>query len=344
MQREREHPDRYSRREFALRMACSLPGARIGEASADEPKSRVAVVWARERKAGIDAALSLLTELPPPGARVILKASFNSAHPCPGSTHPETLAAVVKYLRGRGVEDLTLVERSGMGNTNQIWSRLQVPSLAKELGLTLVSLDELPPSAWRRERLDGSDWKRGVEVPRFLSGSASIVQVCNLKTHRFGGHFSASLKNCIGLIAKMSQDGAKYNYMSELHGSQQQRAMIAQVNQLYVPHFVVMDAMAVFVRRGPETGAVANPGIIAVSRDRVALDAFGVALLRLYGAGFPLDKGPIFDQGQIREAARLGLGVQSPEEIDFVTSDPAARRIVTRVSLILRREEEDEGG
>jgi len=56
----------------------------------------------------------------------------------------------------------------------------------------------------------------------------TLVQTCCLKTHRFGGHFTLSLKNSVGLAAKRVPEDS-YNYMSELHGSPHQRRMIAEI-------------------------------------------------------------------------------------------------------------------
>jgi len=68
-----------------------------------------------------------------------------------------------------------------------------------------------------------------------------------------------------------------------------------------------MDAMQVFVSEGPERGELAAPGVIAASRDRIALDAVGIALLRLYNAVFPGKLKDVFEQEQIKRAVELGL-------------------------------------
>ena len=155
--------------------------------------------------------------------------------------------------------------------------------------------------------------------PGLLNAETCVVQICNLKTHRFGGHFSASLKNSVGLIAKYSSQPPRYNYMTELHASPDQRSMIAEVNQIYAPRLVVMDAIQVFVNGGPERGDLAYPEMMAASRDRVAIDAAGVALLRLHGAGPPLSRGMVFEQEQLTRAIELELGAKSVQEIQFLT-------------------------
>jgi uncharacterized protein (DUF362 family) len=110
-----------------------------------------------------------------------------------------------------------------------------------------------------------------------------VVQTCCLKTHRFGGHFTLSMKNSVGLVAKRVPS-VMYDYMWELHSSPFQRQMIAEINQSYNLDFVLMDGIKAFVTGGPDLGKVVEPNLLLASHDRVAIDAVGVAILKLYGA------------------------------------------------------------
>ena len=141
-----------------------------------------------------------------------------------------------------------------------------------------------------------------------------VVQTCCLKTHRFGGHFTLSLKNSVGAVAKRVP-GEVYDYMWELHTSPFQRQMIAEINRHYSVDVVLMDGIRAFVNGGPEHGEVVEPNLMLASRDRVAIDAVGVAILRVYGATGDVGKGKVFELDQIRRAAELGIGVGSAKEI-----------------------------
>ena len=302
----------------------------------------VAIAKGADRSFTIGTVIQSLGEIDCQGKDVYLKASFNSADPYPASTHPEALATVVRILRERECRKVILVERSGMGRTREVWQRLGISDLAKELDLTLIALDDLAADAWRREELPGSHWKEGVEVPRFLQEGTCLVQICNLKTHRFGGHFSASLKNSIGLLPKYSPTNTSHNYMTELHDSLDQRLMIAEVNQIYSPSLVVMDASQVFIDGGPEAGNIASPEVALASRDRVAIDAAGAALLRIHGAGPPVGTTPVFEQEQIKRAVELNLGAASGEEIHFITSDRASANLAFQLRAILSQKSAEE--
>ena len=333
---------RLTRREFARQCSNALAGIAFLPAQAPDSNTPSPVALAKnpDRNSALKTVLEILGELDFQKKTVYLKASFNSADHFPASTDLETLHGVTRYLRESKCDRLILVERSGMGTTGEVWRKLDVPGLAKRLDFTLLALEDIPPNEWRREPLAGSHWSRGVEIPGFIDSSACVVQVCNLKTHRFGGHFSASLKNSVGLIAKQAQSGARYNFMAELHSSPDQRAMIAEVNQLYQPSLIVMDASRVFIDGGPEQGDIAYPEVLVASKDRVAVDAIGIALLRLHGAVGPVSKGSVFEQAQIKRAVELGLGAKSPKEIKLLTRDDASSKVASQLSAILEKLEE----
>ena len=126
---------------------------------------------------------------------------------------------------------------------------LGVFDLAEELGFDTLAFDELTESEdWMLVKHDGDHWKNGFPIPRQLLEAEAIVQTCCLKPHRFGGHFTLSLKNSVGLAAKWVP-GESYNYMNELHSSPDQRRMIAEINTVYQPDLVVLDGVAAFVEK-----------------------------------------------------------------------------------------------
>ena len=330
-----------NRREFLTALTGSLVllqfGRREGTGFGQAGRSRVSLVKTEEREEGVRAAVELL-QIPSDtfsDKEVVLKPNFNSADPFPGSTHNDTLAALVKFLKERGARGVIVADRSGMGVTRLVMQMKGIFDLAGEMGFEAIPTDELPAEGWEHLPLEGSHWRRGVEMPKLFLQADHIVQTCCLKTHRFGGQFTMSLKNSVGMIARYSvEDG--YDYMRELHSSPRMQEMIAEINLAYEPTLVVMDALEAFVRGGPEAGTKENPGVIVASWDRVALDAVGVAILRMYQTTAAVARGRIFDQAQIRRAVELGLGASSPEEIELIPADdPGSLVIAQKVREIL---------
>jgi uncharacterized protein (DUF362 family) len=271
------------------------------------------------------------------GKRVALKANFNSADSFPASTHQDTLRAIVETLKDADVGDVTLAERSGMGNTRRVLEHTGVFELSEKLGFKAVVLDELAKEEWVKIGHDGTHWLKGFFIAKPFLDADKIVQTCCLKTHRFGGHFTLSLKNSVGLVAKRVP-GTLYDYMWELHGSPFQRQMIAEINKFYRADLVVMDGIKAFVSDGPEKGELVEPNLLLASEDRVAIDAVGVAILRIYGATEHIGKGNIFLLDQIRRAAELSIGVKSASEIRLAPLNDESRGLAEKIDRVLRTE------
>jgi len=146
-----------------------------------------------------------------------------------------------------------------------------------------------------------------------------------------------SLKNSVGLVARFDpQDG--YDYMAELHSSQNQRLMIAEINQTYENDMIVMDATEAFVRGGPEGGDLVKPNVMLAGKDRVAMDAVGVAILRLFGTTPEVSQDRIFQQEQIARAVELGIGIQSAKDIQLIPLDAESEKLDHKIEKNLAEE------
>jgi uncharacterized protein (DUF362 family) len=296
--------------------------------------SCVAFVKCSDRSAGIARAIDLL-ELPPWRSKdVFIKPNFNSADATPGSTHPDTLAALIEKLRKMDAGPLTIGDRSGMGNTHEVMETKEVFRLARDFKVNTIVFDDLPANDWVLVKQADTHWLRGFALPRPVLSAGAVVQTCCLKTHRFGGHFTLSLKNSVGLAAKRLPNDS-YNFMSELHGSPHQRRMIAEINAAYKPNLIVLDGVEAFVTEGPERGKKVNAQILLAGTDRIAIDAVGVALLRYHGTTPEVQRGTIFEQEQIARAVELGIGISGPEQIELVTDDRESASYAAKIRAIL---------
>jgi uncharacterized protein (DUF362 family) len=83
--------------------------------------------------------------------------------------------------------------------------------------------------------------------------------------------------------------------MHELHSSPHQRRMIAEINQPFHPHLIVMNGVEAFVDERPATGKWARSEAFWTATDRVAIDAVGVAILKYLGSKDRIMKMKIFD-------------------------------------------------
>jgi uncharacterized protein (DUF362 family) len=292
----------------------------------------VAFVKTTDRAAGVNRAIDLLNISTLKGKDLFIKPNFNSSDEPPGSTHLDTLAAIVRKLQKLETGRLTIGDRSGMGDTRKVMDQLDAFRFAREMSCDALVFDELSEKQW--DHIGSTHWSKGFFFPTPVRQAAGIVQTCNLKTHRFGGHFTLSLKNSVGLAAKFVP-GDSYNYMKELHSSPHQRLMIAEINSAYQPDLIVLDGVEAFVTGGPESGKKVNSGVILAGTDRIAIDAVGVALLRHFGTTSEVSRGKIFEQDQIARAVQLNLGVGSPQQIELLTDDPESRKFAGTIQQIL---------
>jgi uncharacterized protein (DUF362 family) len=296
--------------------------------------ARVAFVKTTDRAAGVSRAVDLLGLGKFGGKDLFIKPNFNSADATPGSTHEDTLAAVMRKLKALGAGPLTIGDRSGMGNTREVMDKKHAFVLGKELDAKVVVFDELSAADWELLKHPDSHWQQGFALPKLVRKAGGVVQTCCLKTHRYGGHFTLSLKNSVGLAAKWVP-GDSYNFMRELHSSPHQRRMIAEINAGYRPDLIVLDGVQAFVNGGPDQGKLVNANVVLAGTDRVAVDAVGVALLRYFGTTPEVSQGAIFDQEQIARAVQLGIGVSSPKQIELVTGDKESAEYAKPIRALL---------
>ncbi len=132
-----------------------------------------------------------------------------------------------------------------------------------------------------------------------------------------------SLKLTTGMVHRRNMD--------ELHSSLHQREMIAEMNYAYEPNVIVMDGVEAFYSGGPMRGARWKANLTFASKDRVALDAVGVAALKMHGTTEEIERRPVFMQDQIRRAVELGLGVQEAREIELVPVGEGSQEVVEQI-------------
>ncbi len=295
-------------------------------------KSVVSLVKTTDRRLGVKSSLGGLAVNRAKGKDVLIKPNFNTADACPGSTHNDTLVALVEELWSMGAKSITLAERS-YPPTHQVMEQKGVLPLLNDLNVKILDFDTLPAKDWVRIPARESHWENGFRIARPILESECLVSTCCLKTHQYGGVFTMSLKLHVGVVPTTRHG---YHYMSELHSSPYQRKMIAEINAPFKPALVVLDGVDAFVDGGPMVGKRAKAGVFLASTDRVATDAVGVAILKSLGSNPAIMRRKVFEQEQIMRAAELGLGVTSPSEIEIAAGDGDSTQFSGSITEILR--------
>jgi len=267
------------------------------------------------------------------GKDVLIKPNFNTADLTPGSTHNDTLVGLVEKIWEMGAKSISLGERSYPPTREVMEAKGILPLLAKK-DVRVISFDGLKEKDWVEFKPKKSHWADGFRVARPILESECLISTGCLKTHQYGGIFTLSMKLHVGVVPT-SRHG--YDYMRQLHSSPHQRKMIAEINEPFKPQLVILDGVEAFVDGGPATGKRARGEVFLASTDRVAIDAVGVAILKLLGSNESIMRPKIFEQEQIARAVELGLGAASPSEIEVAAADENSEDLRDRAAAILRQ-------
>ena len=325
-----------SRRDF-LKYSGTAGGALLlgmhGDLVMANRKSQVAFVSTEDRKSGVSLSIKTLGINPVKNKDVLIKPNFNTADLTPGSTHNDTLVALVEEVWKMGAKTVSLGERS-YPPTRSVMEQKGILALLKELDVEIIDFDQLDKKDWVKVKPQESHWQDGFRVARPILESECLISTCCLKTHQYGGVFTMSLKLHVGVVPT-SRHG--YNYMSELHQSPHQRKLIAEINAPFKPDLVVLDGIDAFVDGGPATGKRAKGNVFLASPDRVAIDAVGLAILQSLGSNDQIMNTKIFKQEQIARAVEIGIGAASASEIEVLSANEESQKYRDRVVEILNK-------
>jgi uncharacterized protein (DUF362 family) len=292
------------------------------------PRSDVVVALGSDRGAATRAVVKKIGLPNMNGKKVLIKPNCNTADIPPGSTHTDTLRTIVQMIKEGSPNRVVVGDRSGPANARRVFQDKGVFALADEMGFECTIFDEMPNSEYERIVPPDSHWKNGFLFAKPVLEADAVITLCCLKTHQYGGHFTMSLKVTTGMVHRRD--------MVELHLSRHIREMIAEMNVAYKPALVVMDGVEAFYEGGPMTGKRWNANLTLASKDRVAIDAVGVAALKMHGTTSKIEKRGIFEQTQIKRAVELGLGASSPSEIHVMAADEGSIEIAEELQRILR--------
>ena len=167
-----------NRREFIVGLAAGAVFTATGKARGGtdvaasstgrgkRSKTTVALVKTRDRAQGIARAIGLLKVNPVKGKAVLLKPNFNTADPYPASTHNDTLEALFVQIKGMGAKSITLGERSGPPDTDEVMREKGIIDLCRKHDVKIINFEDLLEKDWVRVQPEGSHWRNGVLVAR----------------------------------------------------------------------------------------------------------------------------------------------------------------------------------
>jgi uncharacterized protein (DUF362 family) len=228
---------------------------------------------------------------------------------------------------------------------NQAISEVKAPVIAVGLEDATGELERLGKPAstplWRRIKPEkATHWPNGFELAELLFAVDHVINVPVIKTH-FQAWFTMSMKAFVGM--------SHHNTRKEFHGtwvgegslfdqkrtkSSRRRGIkkdpeqeakdlapfvnrIAELNLGIKPALNIMDGSTCFVFGGPSSGDTAEPKVVVASRDRIAADATGVAVLKSIGTEERLQDRSVWNTPFLKHGIKIGLGIDSVNKLNL---------------------------
>ncbi|WP_242343450.1 DUF362 domain-containing protein [Anaeromyxobacter terrae] len=240
-----------------------------------------------------------------PGDSVLLKPAVNSGNPYPATTDPEVVQIVARLVLEAGGAPFVADRTMFLHSTRAALERTGIRDAARSLGIPCIALEDAEV-AWVRHPLAAHWPDRTIRIYRPVLAADHVIGLCTPRTH-VRGDFTMAMKNAVGIV-----DGAA---RVRMHLGPGLRARLAEISLVAYPALVLLDAREGFADGGPDEGDRCRPDVIAASTDPLALDAVGLALLRIAGTNERIRRGSIWDIPMMRRAAEIGVGAASGERI-----------------------------
>ncbi len=283
---------------------------RHGPLDARAAKSRVALVRPSTFSTLDEALRAALAELGAlairAGEGVLLKPALNSARSYPATADPATVAAMAKVVLELGAKPLVADRTMFAHSTDEALAKTGMREALERLGVPVLALDRSEASWVRHPKAE--HWSDcAVELYRPALEADHIINLCTPRTHGIAG-FTLALKNNVGLV-----NGARRLWMHRPGGFHQR---LAEISLFTRPTLVVLDGRRGFTSGGPDTGTEVALDFLAVSDDPAAVDAVGMAMLKLAGAR--LSTSSVWTEPVLRRAVEIGIGAKSRDELELV--------------------------
>jgi uncharacterized protein (DUF362 family) len=322
--------------------------------AADEAvtKSTVAVVQNTSVSDAVRRAVTLSGGLDfiQPGQRVLIKTcAFNQqAHPCANS--PELLYAVIRLVADAGCTDIYVGDRSffvikDVMSVLKAVGQYDAAMQAKQdigggVNVTVTPLDDAAPylkegsEPWRtivhpqaEHYVDEQGRNTGFQLAEILFQMDHVINLSVAKTH-FQAWFTMAMKSFVGMSS--GQTRLAFHKFATTNDLGRQRELgqaeiqpdvtpftnrLVELNLGLEPRLNIIEGTQPMVSGGPVDGDTIKADVVIASRDRIAADVAGIALLRTLGTDKRLQTVSPWQNPMIKYARKIGIGVKYPEHL-----------------------------
>jgi uncharacterized protein (DUF362 family) len=237
-------------------------------------------------------------------------------------THPEVVRALAEAVKEAGAKEVIIVESVYEWQSFVDWG---YEAIAKELGLTLVDLNQTAPF---KGYTTASAGKKSLLFPEFkinpiLSETDVFMSVAKMKTHATAG-ITLSMKNLVGMVpAKFYLLNPNDNHRSGLHGPdnegyQRIPKTIVDLNVARPIQFALIDGIKTAEGgEGPWINGIRakQANVLVAGVNALATDTVGTAIMG-YDATAKDEALPFtYSLNHFALAAQAGLGTNKLQDI-----------------------------
>jgi uncharacterized protein (DUF362 family)/ferredoxin len=226
--------------------------------------------------AGLDTSLERLVEpfggwagIVAPGERVAVKINLLRAAPPEKAvtTHPETLACVLRALRAAGADPFVADSPGGPNGPAKVARAYKISGIAGVCAAEGVQIVDVEDDRAVLHAPEGRLY-RSFTVGRAFLDADAVVQVGVLKTHQLM-RLTGGVKLTYGVVPGLTK--------AHLHVKAQRRDdfadMLLDLHLALRPRFTVIDGIIAMEGQGPGSGTPRELGSLFAARDCLALDA-----------------------------------------------------------------------
>ena len=296
-----------------------------------------------------------------PGQRVYLKVNTNSGDVFPYSTSPDMIRWVVEKVRERGGE-VFIGDRSFFGDrsTARNFQNNGIAGVADELSVPLMVFGDMAAGDSAANSVDWMElpdteetlgarsaiWTGSMRIPVPVAQADHVISLSVAKTH-FIATFTMSMKNMIGIINPVDRSRTA-NLGSHSTTADRLYRQVAFMNKTGPAlSLVVLDAWNALISGGPTPtdrppaapsswsgGVTAEPHCVIISRDRLAADMTGVALLKTLAPSYErIMSTTVWENHQVTRARDAGLGINDRALYDLAGPTVASLDMIRQLVL-----------
>jgi uncharacterized protein (DUF362 family) len=257
------------------------------------------------------------------GDSVLIKPVNNSGEKYPATTHPESIAVMVRLLKEKGagrvivsdmagVQHLKLTSKSLKGSTRGLMMKNGILQAAVSAGAEMYFPEE---SGWNAFLEDGPQkdtcWKNGIMVPKILNEIDHIILMPRAARHALAG-CTLGLKAAVGYMRHDSRLEYHHDASTLFEKHVGINTLPAIKSRL---RLILTTATKMLVTFGPDNGKIYEPetGLVIASTDIIAHDMVSLAWLEI---------------GRDKDPAGWPVLINDPYESSDATVDMMNRAVV----------------